>query len=54
MLICQLDCLGGPDMPETHAHLGTLDVNCGFADSLVMAVALYHQHITGEVPHART
>lgn len=45
---------GGPDTPEEHAHLGTLDVNCGFAAGLGMAVALYHQHKTGEATRART
>ncbi|RDB42907.1 carnitine dehydratase [Halomonas sp. DQ26W] len=45
---------GGPDTPEEHAHLGTLDVNCGFAAGLGMAVALYHKHKTGEVTRVRT
>ncbi|MDA9918934.1 CoA transferase [Porticoccaceae bacterium] len=45
---------GGPDTPEEHAHLGTLDVNCGFAGGLAMAVALYHRAKTGEASRART
>ncbi len=45
---------GGPATPEEHAHLGTLDVNCGFAAGLAMAVALYRKHKTGQVSRART
>ncbi len=45
---------GGPQTPEEHAHLGTLDVNCGFAAGLGMAVALYHKLKTGVVSRART
>ncbi|NRA53613.1 MAG: CoA transferase [Gammaproteobacteria bacterium] len=45
---------GGNQTPEEHAHLGTLDVNCGFAGGLGMALALYHKLKTGEVTRART
>ena len=45
---------GGAETPEEHAHLGTLDVNCGFAGGLAMALALYHKAKTGEVSRART
>lgn len=45
---------GGPDTPEEHAHLGTLDVNCGFSGGLSMAVALYHKLKTGKASRART
>ena len=45
---------GGVDTPEEHAHLRTLDVNCGFAGGLSMAVALYHKARTGAVSRART
>jgi len=45
---------GGEDTPEEHAHIGTLDVNCGFAGGLGMALALYHRHKTGESIRART
>lgn len=45
---------GGPTTPEEHAHLGTLDVNCGFAAGLGMAVALYRKQKTGVVSRART
>lgn len=45
---------GGPQTPEEHAHLGTLDVNCGFSGGLAMAVALYHRQKTGQPTRART
>ena len=45
---------GGSETPEEHAHLGTLDVNCGFAGGLAMAVALFHRARTGAVSRART
>lgn len=45
---------GGKETPEEHAHLGTLDVNCGFAAGLGMAVSLYHKLKTGEATRART
>ncbi|KZK82855.1 E-cinnamoyl-CoA:R-phenyllactate CoA transferase [Pseudovibrio sp. Ad13] len=45
---------GGVDTPEEHAHLGTLDVNCGFAAGLGMALSLYHKHKTGQTSRART
>lgn len=45
---------GGQDTPEEHAHLGTLDVNCGFAAGLAMAVSLYNKLRTGEATRART
>ncbi|MBO9481858.1 CoA transferase [Salinisphaera sp. G21_0] len=45
---------GGPQTPEEHAHLGTLDVNCGFSGGLGMAVALYHRQKTGQPTRART
>ncbi len=45
---------GGPATPEEHAHLGTLDVNCGFAAGLGMAASLYHKLKTGEVTRSRT
>ena len=45
---------GGVETPEEHAHLGTLDVNCGFAGGLAMAVGLYHKAKTGQVSRART
>ena len=45
---------GGQETPEEHAHLGTLDVNCGFAGGLSMAVALYHRLKTGVTSRART
>lgn len=45
---------GGPKTPEEHAHLGTLDVNCGFAAGLGMALSLYHKYKTGKTSRART
>lgn len=45
---------GGKDTPEEHAHLGTLDVNCGFLAGLSMAVALYHRRRTGVAGHPHT
>ena len=45
---------GGVETPEEHAHLGTLDVNCGFAAGLGMALALYHRDRTGQALRART
>ncbi|WP_407333540.1 CoA transferase [Enterovibrio sp. 27052020O] len=45
---------GGEQTPEEHAHLGTLDVNCGFAGGLSIAVALYHRERTGQALRART
>ena len=45
---------GGLETPEEHAHLGTLDVNCGFAGGVGMAMALYHNLKTGVACRART
>lgn len=45
---------GGNETPEEHAHLGTLDVNCGFAAGLGMALSLYHKQKTGQISRART
>ena len=45
---------GGKDTPEEHAHLGTLDVNCGFSAGLSIAVALYHRRNTGRCSRPRT
>ncbi len=45
---------GGVDTPEEHAHLGTLDVNCGFAAGLIIAVALYQRERTALPSRART
>ncbi|NVK42020.1 MAG: CoA transferase [Oceanospirillaceae bacterium] len=45
---------GGAETPEEHAHIGTLDVNCGFAAGLATGVALYHKLKTGQSTRART
>lgn len=45
---------GGIQTPEEHAHVGTLDVNCGFAAGLSMVLALYHKQQTGQASRSRT
>lgn len=45
---------GGMDTPEEHAHVGTIDVMCGFAAALGIAAALYRKAKTGEGGRART
>ena len=45
---------GGSETPEEHAHVGTLDVNCGFAAGMGMALSMYHQLVTGQVSRVRT
>lgn len=40
--------------PEEHAHVGTIDVMCGFAAALGVATALYQKSRTGKVSRART
>ncbi|TDO98802.1 CoA transferase [Marinomonas balearica] len=45
---------GKPETPEEHAHIGTLDVNCGFAGGLGMAIALYQKRKTGKISRVRT
>ncbi|AOE86073.1 CoA transferase [Pseudomonas sp. TCU-HL1] len=45
---------GGMQTPEEHAHVGTIDVMCGFAAALGVATALYRKHRTGEAHRART
>ncbi|NLP60081.1 CoA transferase [Paraburkholderia sacchari] len=45
---------GGMQTPEEHAHVGTIDVMCGFAAALGVAAALYRKAKTGEVGRART
>lgn len=45
---------GGMPTPEEHAHVGTIDVMCGFAAALGVAAALYRKARTGEVSRART
>ena len=44
----------GLKQPEEHAHLGTIDVMCGFATTLSVAVSLYAKHKHGEITRART
>ncbi len=45
---------GGKDTPEEHAHVGTLDVNCGFAAGMGVALAAYHKLRTGTASRVRT
>lgn len=45
---------GGMQTPEEHAHVGTIDVMCGFAAAMAMATALFHRHRTGEALRPRT
>jgi crotonobetainyl-CoA:carnitine CoA-transferase CaiB-like acyl-CoA transferase len=45
---------GSMQTPEEHAHVGTIDVMCGFAAALGVAAALYRKARTGEVGRART
>lgn len=45
---------GGMDTPEEHAHVGTIDVMCGFGGSLGVAAALYQKYRTGRIGRPRT
>lgn len=45
---------GSMSEPEEHAHVGTIDVMCGFSAALSVAVALYQRLKTGEVGRGRT
>ncbi len=45
---------GSMDTPEEHAHVGTIDVMCGFGGSLGIATALYQKLKTGRVGRPRT
>lgn len=45
---------GSMETPEEHAHVGTIDVMCGFGAALGVATALYQRAKTGEVGRART
>ncbi len=45
---------GSMETPEEHAHVGTIDVMCGFGGSLGIAVALYQKLKTGRTGRPRT
>ena len=45
---------GAMETPEEHAHVGTIDVMCGFGGALGIAAALYQKLKTGRSGRART
>jgi crotonobetainyl-CoA:carnitine CoA-transferase CaiB-like acyl-CoA transferase len=45
---------GSMDTPEEHAHVGTIDVMCGFGAAVGIAAALYQKSRTGRAGRART
>ncbi|MDY0883465.1 CoA transferase [Dongia soli] len=45
---------GSMKTPEEHAHVGTIDVMCGFGAALGVAAALYQKTKTGKIGRART
>ncbi|KEP67945.1 carnitine dehydratase [Thioclava dalianensis] len=45
---------GSMDRPEEHAHVGTIDVMCGFGGALAVASALYQKHRFGRIGRGRT
>ncbi len=45
---------GSMDTPEEHAHVGTIDVMCGFGGALGVATALYQKLKSGVIGRPRT
>jgi crotonobetainyl-CoA:carnitine CoA-transferase CaiB-like acyl-CoA transferase len=45
---------GAMDRPEEHAHVGTIDVMCGFGGALGVAAALYQKYRHGRIGRGRT
>jgi crotonobetainyl-CoA:carnitine CoA-transferase CaiB-like acyl-CoA transferase len=45
---------GAMDRPEEHAHVGTIDVMCGFGGALSIAAALYQKYRHGRIGRGRT
>lgn len=45
---------GAMDTPEEHAHVGTIDVMCGFGGAMTVATALYQKYKTGRIGRGRT
>lgn len=44
---------GSLETPEEHAHVGTIDVLCGYAGALAAAIGLLHRQRTGKTTVAR-
>ena len=45
---------GAMDRPEEHAHVGTIDVMCGFGGALSVAAGLYQKYRHGRIGRGRT
>jgi crotonobetainyl-CoA:carnitine CoA-transferase CaiB-like acyl-CoA transferase len=45
---------GGMETPEEHAHVGTIDVMCGFGAALGIAAALFQKKRNGTIGRPRT
>jgi crotonobetainyl-CoA:carnitine CoA-transferase CaiB-like acyl-CoA transferase len=45
---------GAMHTPEEHAHVGTIDVMCGFGGAMSVATALYQKYKTGRIGRGRT
>ncbi|MEJ8473830.1 CoA transferase [Roseibium algae] len=45
---------GAMERPEEHAHVGTIDVMCGFGGALAIATALYQKYRHGRIGRGRT
>lgn len=45
---------GAMDRPEEHAHVGTIDVMCGFGGALAVASALYQKYRHDRIGRGRT
>ncbi|MGB0957812.1 MAG: CoA transferase, partial [Litorivicinus sp.] len=45
---------GGMSTPEEHAHVGTIDVMCGFGAAVGIGAALFQKYRTGRIGRPRT